>query len=203
MFDSIEGELSADEATRIVLRVPMGEGAISYELRTPLGTGARLPRNGRIARCWVATSSVDDLPRLFGFASQEERELFGLVRKVSGVGPSLALALLSADAPERLLQAIEAGDAKFLQRIKGIGKKTAERICLELQDRASKLLQTLGFAGSSVEAAPALSPVQEDAIAALVSLGFAELDAHQRIEKLPPKLSAAPVEELIKAALAS
>lgn len=207
MFDSIEGELQQDEATRIVLRVPMGSGALSYELRSPVGTGVRLPATGTsspsakpILRCWVATCAVDDLPRLFGFASPEERELFGLLRKVSGVGPSLALALLSADRPENLLQAIHGGDAKYLQRIKGVGKKTAERICLEIQDQAGKWLSTLG-APTRAQQAP--DPARDDAIAALIALGYDEPDARGRVERNRSKQPSATVEELIRAALSS
>jgi len=199
LLDFIEGELAAEEATRVVIRVGSERGALGYTLRVPLGTAERLNRQGDLVRILVTTCTVDELPRLFGFATEMERELFLLLRKVSGVGPKLALSLLSADSPPELLAAIGRGDAAWLKRIKGVGAKTADRICLEVRERAMSLLAVSGAKTTQTSADPAAA----DAILALVALGFSEAEASDRVGKASRKAEAASTEELVKAALRS
>ncbi len=197
MLDSIEGELAKGEPTRIVIRVGAELGAVLYQARVPLGTAERLEKTGALVRLFVTTCVVEDLPRLFGFATEEERELFLLLRKVSGVGPKLALSLLFVDMSGHLLTAIHSEDVGFLKSIKGVGAKTAQRICLEIKDSAGKWLLSLG----RPKAAPRTDPRLEDAVLALVSLGFAQSDAETRVRKANEAQQEAPTEELVKAAL--
>ena len=195
MFDFLEGRLASSEATKLVLAV----GGLGYALQTPLGTGARLGRRGDEARVFVLTVRQDELPKLLGFATHEERDLCSLLLRVAGIGPSLALALLSADSPRRLLQAIQQEDVAWLKRVKGVGAKTAQRICLEIKDRAGKWLALLGPEGSGPP--PEQDPIRTDAEQALVALGFAQSEAETRVEKARSSDPEAPVEALVKSAL--
>jgi Holliday junction DNA helicase RuvA len=143
---------------------------------------------------------VDGTPSLLGFASRGERELARKLLGVSGVGPSIALALLSVLAPAELARAIARGDTAALRSVKGVGQKTAERLCLELRDAMAKL--DLG----PVEAGgrPAHDQANDDAIAALVTLGYSEKDARDKLDKARrgrDAAGAADVEGLVKAVL--
>ena len=130
---------------------------------------------------------------LFGFATKNEKELFGKLTSVSGVGPKIALALLSGASVGELSMAIAGGDAKRIAAVKGVGKKTAEKICVELRDKVD------AFAGRG-EAGP--SPVVRDALAALRALGFNEETSAKMIaDALAKDPSADDVEKIIKQAL--
>jgi len=196
VFDFLEGELISGSPLRLILRV----GGVGYRLQAPLGTAERL-RQERGAdapvRVYTLTVAQEDLPRLLGFANEEERELCRLLLKVAGIGPSLALALLSADSPRRLLSAIEGEDVVWLKRVKGVGAKTAQRICLEIKDKARSWLETLG--GTS-EPTPR-DPLSHDAVLALTSLGFAPTEAETRVDAARRAQPDADAESLVKAAL--
>lgn len=194
MFDHLQGQLVRTEPTRLVVRV----GGVGYQCQVPLGTGERLERCDGGVLVYVLTVSQEDLPRLLGFASTEERDLCRLILKVGGIGPALALSLLSADSPRQLLRAIETEDVAWLKRIKGIGAKTAQRICLEIKDRATTWLTTLG---AESEPKTPRDPVQDDAIQALVSLGFSAAEAEKRVDSARKKDADAATEELVKTAL--
>lgn len=202
MFDHLEGRLLEVETTRIVLRVGGPEGAVAYQLRVPVGTGQRLRSDGGHARVFAQTCVQDELPRLFGFASREERDLFRLLIKVQSVGPSLALSLLSADSPHRILAAIRDEELDYLKRIKGIGAKTAQRLCLEIKDRAGTWLDSLA-ADQDLIPRPGVDSGVEDAVLALGSLGFSSPEARTRVEKVRQAQPDADTQTLVKAALRS
>jgi Holliday junction DNA helicase RuvA len=107
-------------------------GSVGYDVAVPLGTLATLPANGQPVVLWIHTHVREDELRLFGFASKRDREAFRTMLKVGGVGPKLALAILGALSGDQLAAAVESGDTRRLTAIPGIGKKTAERIVLEL-----------------------------------------------------------------------
>ncbi len=197
MFDHLEGRLVESQATRLVLRVGGPDGAIAYQMRTPLGTGERLGEEQGLRRVYTLTVSQDDLPHLLGFASREERALCQLLLQVSGIGPRLALSLLSADTPRRLLEAISQEDLVFLKSIKGLGPKTAGRLILECKDKVKTWLDEVGKDAS----APRQSPAAGDAAAALLALGFASSDAEKKVGKALQQAPDATVEELVKLAL--
>lgn len=146
---------------------------------------------------------VDGAPTLLGFASRKERELARELMTVSGVGPSICLAILSVLGPEPIAAAIVAGDSASLRQVKGVGSKTAERLCLELRDRVARL-DLAGAAGSGHEPVVAILPAShEDAIAALVVLGYSEKDARARVVRTVEKgAGGSTTEELIRAVLA-
>ena len=139
----------------------------------------------------------EDAFHLYGFLEQGEKEIFNLVTGISGVGPKLGLAILSGIEPEQLWRAVRGGDAARLTKIPGIGKKTANRLLLELD---GKLPQSLGGEGG---AAPVQSdPIAEDALSALMNLGYPEAKASQAVaQAMKNSGGALVIEDVIKQAL--
>jgi Holliday junction DNA helicase RuvA len=194
VYDHLVGEVVEAHGTKVVLRV----GGVGYELKTPVATSSGL-RVGDSARLWTILHVVDGMPSLLGFGSPSERELARRVLAVSGVGPSIALAILSTYDPPTFGHLVLQNDVAALKRVKGVGAKTAERLCLELRDRIAQL--DLGALGPAAPAPAGLTPAAQDAVAALVTLGFAERDARQKVEKIATDDPDAPTEQLIKRVL--
>jgi len=192
VYDHLLGEVVDKRASRVVVRC----GGVGYECRIPLNTSTQLTVG---AQCQLLTilHVVDGNPSLLGCAAAAERELARALLGVSSVGPTIALALLSVFAPSELAAAIARGDAAALKRVKGVGTKTAERLCLELRDALKKL--DLGVPGTTP--ARPLSEAAEDAVAALITLGYSEKDARTKVEKAVQRNAAADVEALVKAVL--
>ena len=138
---------------------------------------------------------------LFGFAAKEEREMFLKLTQVSGVGPKTALAILSGSSIGELSLAIASGNAKRISSIKGVGKKTAEKICVELKDKVSALA---ALASASRRGEDSKAPIVRDAILALSALGFGEENANKMVSKV---ISSEPgvkdAETLIRLALSA
>ena len=177
MFDSIRGRLTHVEPMRTVVEA----GGIGYEIQIPLSTYEVLPKVGEEAKLLLHPVVRETEWRLFGFHSVGEREVFRALLRVTGVGPTLALSLLSGLDPAAFRDAVAEGDVKELTRVKGIGRKTAERIVVELKDVVTKELsgvepspgRAIGVAGKTVE----------DAVRALVALGLQTAEARRRVEK--------------------
>ncbi|HLQ38953.1 MAG TPA: Holliday junction branch migration protein RuvA, partial [Planctomycetota bacterium] len=132
-----------------------------------------------------------------GFATRSERELCRKVLAVGGVGPSIALAVLSVFTPAEFAAHVRAGDVAMLKKVKGVGQKTAERLCLELRDVVTKLdLVTAGERTVPLAQQPAA-----DAIAALVTLGFSEKEAKEKVDKVRGRTADPTTEALVKAVL--
>ena len=197
MYDFLEGEVAQRSAARVVLDV----GGVGYELAVPLGSS--FPSSGR-ARAWTHLVVREDAHLLFGFSERETRELFRLLISVSGVGPVAGLSILSGIAREPLLQAIAEGDVKALTRIKGVGPKTAGQIVLDLQEKASKLRKTVRAADDPglLQPAPRGDAMLEDAVAALLSIGYSEKEARKSVERAAGKGAKKDLETLLRAALA-
>lgn len=191
MYDHLFGEVVEKSTARTVLRC----AGVGYECRISLSTAAALVV-GSTQMLFTMLHVVDGTPSLLGFATRAERELAKKVMSVSGVGPSIALALLSVYAPRDLAGLIAGGDAAALRRVKGVGQKTSERLCLELRDA----MQKLDLGG---ETAGRAAPTQaaDDAIAALVTLGFSEKDARDKVEKARRAAATADTEALVVAVL--
>lgn len=195
MYDFLEGTLVEHRATHVVVAV----NGVGYELAVPLGV--QFPaRDGRV-HVWTHLVVREDAHLLFGFPERRVREVFRLLLSVSGVGPAVALTLLSNLSADELLKAIAAEDEAALRRAKGVGKKTAEQILLDLREKAPRLLAA-GEKGTLVPrpAAP-VSRVQEDAMAALVSIGFTEKEARTSVEKAAKSVPADDLELLVRTAL--
>lgn len=182
MIVFLEGILDRKEPHRAVMNV----NGVGYEAAIALSTFDRLPAEGSRLRLLTLHVVREDAHLLYGFADEEERNAFLLVTAVNGIGPKLGLALLSGMPVRELKAAIVNGDIKRLSSVSGIGKKSAERIVLELRDKIGK-----GDAMEAIAGEVASGPVNaklRDALAALVSLGHKQADAQQLIRAAMPKI---------------
>lgn len=183
MIVFLEGILDRKEPHRAVMNV----NGVGYEAAIALSTFDRLPAEGSRFRLVTLHVVREDAHLLYGFADEEERNAFLLVTAVNGIGPKLGLALLSGMPVRELKAAIVNGDIKRLSSVSGIGKKSAERIVLELRDKIGK-----GDAMEAIAGEAPSGPVNaklRDALAALVSLGHKQADAQQLIRAAMPNIT--------------
>ena len=174
-------------------------GGVGYEALIPLSTFDRLPATGDKVKIFTYHAVREDDEILFGFATPEERDMFTQVTSVSGVGPKTALAVLSGFTIGDLQLAISQGDAKRIATVKGVGKKTAERIVVELKDKVNPIE---ALANSSVASTGTQRTMLRDAMLALSALGFTEDKARKMVSDVleaDPKI--ADTETVIKRAL--
>jgi Holliday junction DNA helicase RuvA len=171
--------------------VIVGVGGVSLRVSVPTTTATTLGSIGSGVHLHTHLLVREEEVELYGFATREALQLFQLLMTVNGVGPRLALALLGSLQPEALILALAAGDVKRLQQTPGIGRKTAERLVLELREKLSR-----GYTQAPVRADAA----QDDALAALVSLGYSIADAAQALKDVPPA-GEALIEERVRLAL--
>jgi Holliday junction DNA helicase RuvA len=198
MITFLEGIIEDKQPTHVVINV----GGVGYEVVIPLSSYDRLP--GEAERCRILTYDHirEDAHQLFGFMTEGERRMFVLLLTVSGIGPKLALTTLSGLTSRELKVAIAEGDIKRLSSISGIGKKTAERMVVELRDK-------LG-AGEVLEASSGTRDLSEsdvklrDAIMALISLGYKRMEAQDMVTRVmsDPSAGQGSVEDLVRKALA-
>ncbi|MBK5290521.1 MAG: Holliday junction branch migration protein RuvA [Acidobacteriia bacterium] len=156
-------------------------GGVGYEVTIPVSTFSLLPNAGEPVTLRVHTHVREDSLALFGFASLDEKRLFEKLIQVSGIGPKLAITVLSGLASADLVHAIRQGQVEMLVRIPGVGKKTAERMVLELRDK----LDLLGGdrAASTASSPSSLDPVEEDVLSALMNLGCNRASAEAAVKK--------------------
>jgi Holliday junction DNA helicase RuvA len=171
-------------------------GGVGYELHIPITTYTQLPETGSEVRLRVYTHVREDTLALYGFLSQDEKTLFEKLIGVSGIGPSLAVKVLSGLAATELIAAIRKGEIERLVRIPGVGKKTAERMVLELRD---KLPPAAGEGAGS--APPSLSELEHDVLSALLNLGCTRPAAEQAVRKAKTGGAPADFEPLFRRAL--
>lgn len=191
MIASVRGEVLVRRADHVVVE----SGGVGYRLAVSAETLKAVPASGRDVVLHAHLVARDDSLLLYGFASEEERDLFLHLTSVSGVGPKVAIAILSAGAPRELLRAIAAGDAKRFQAVPGVGKRTSERLIVELREKV---------AGELEEGVPAIDAGPDDdprtlARDGLVGLGYTVPEA----ERLLADAEGETPEELIGAALRS
>jgi Holliday junction DNA helicase RuvA len=170
---------------------------IGYEVDAPMTTFYEMPAVGEEVTLFTHLAVREDAHTLYGFAKRTDRELFRNLLKVNGVGARLALAILSGMETRVFISCVQAGDASALVKLPGIGKKTAERLIIELRDRLELAAEAVTSA-VSVAAVPAASPV-EDAVSALVGLGYKPQQASQMVRAL--KTADMSSEEIIRSAL--
>jgi len=197
MIVSLRGKLT--EAT--VLRVVIESAGVGYEVNIPVTTAERLPKVGSEIFLLIHHVFREDGQALYGFAVSEERDFFRLlVEKVSGVGPKLALTILSRLSLPVLRDAITRGDVALLSQCPGIGKKTAERLVIELRDKVGVDSGTSSVGASLPSNVP--PSAVSDAVAALIALGNKAVDADKAVRAAVLKLgSGATADQLVKAAL--
>jgi len=176
-------------------------GGVGYELAISVTTYTEIGEVGAEARLHVHTHVREDALLLFGFAEVTEKRLFEKLLTISGIGPKLAITVLSGISAERLVGAIRGGDHATLTRIPGIGKKTAERVVLELKD---KLDDMAGFTAEGVVVRPSLGATAEDVLSALVNLGYARPIAQKAVESAAKDAAVAgDFEKLFRASMAA
>jgi holliday junction DNA helicase RuvA len=162
-------------------------GGVGYLVFCSSRTLGRLPQGGEAAQLFIETHVREDHIHLYGFTESVEREWFRLLLTVQGVGSKVALALLSALAPEDLARAIAAGDKTMLTRAQGVGPKLAARLVTELKDKAPGIGLSLAPAAGGTTAALEAGPL-EDAISGLVNLGYRRVEAHAAVVKVAAAL---------------
>ena len=194
MIAWLKGELLEKQPPSILLNV----NGVGYELEAPMSTFYELPEVGQTTTLYVHMVVREDAQLLFAFSSKQQRELFRSLIKVNGVGPKVALAILSTLTAQELLSCMVNEDVTQLCKVPGIGKKTAQRLVVEMKDRLEKEFADVEFDSASQQGG--VTHDRNDAIAALVSLGYKNTDASKVVKALPNDLSS---EELIRQALRS
>ncbi len=165
MIGFLKGRLAAKQPPSLLIDV----NGVGYELEAPMSTFYGLPATGEPVALFTHLVIREDAHILFGFGTDGERRLFRGLLKVSGVGPKIALGILSGASVDDFMRIIEAEDAAMLTRIPGIGRKTAERVIIEMRDSVQKL--TAPTAGQASALGAALTP-QSEAFSALIALGY-------------------------------
>jgi Holliday junction DNA helicase RuvA len=196
MIGRLRGRVLSDEATGAAVVDVQGVG---YEVSTPVGSVARARSDASSeVELWIHTHVREDALDLFGFATELDRRVFRLLLGVPNVGPKTALGVLSALAVDDLARAVERGDHARLGKVPGIGKKTAERLVLELKEKLR------GLDSGSTPAAPvqSLGTEADRLLSALVGMGYRAGEAERAVSALGPKLSTEPLANLLREALA-
>lgn len=197
MYEYLDGEIAGRNAAQLVLDV----GGVGYDISVPLGS--QFPAVGR-ARVWTHLVVREDAHILCGFPDRETRDLFRLLLSVRGVGPVMALGILSGLPREPLLDAVANGDAATLTKIRGVGKKTADQILLDMREKAARLRAELATKGASRSAAGVQADDSvEDAVQALVSIGYSEKEAKKSVERAAQRVDKKNLELLVRTALTS
>lgn len=175
MISQVSGKLVAKDLDRVELMTASG---VAYELTIPLGVYESLPRPGEACALHTYLVVKEDALQLFGFSSAFERKVFKRVLDAKGVGPSLAIGLLSALSAERLVRAIRERDVATLQGAPRVGRKKAEQLILDLAEKMEDLLTEVGRPTTEV----GTGAVPEDAVRALMSLGYGSPDAERAVK---------------------
>lgn len=191
MIAHLRGRILKKDAQTVVVDV----GGVGYQVTIPVSTFYRLGEPGTEVNLLTHTHVREDALALFGFLTATEQTLFEHLIAVAGVGPRLAISILSGIETPELVGALRASDVARLTRIPGVGKKTAERLVVELKDKMTGL--------EGVEPAPEESPVgpREDLVSALVHLGYSRAEAERGVEKALQREGDGPFEELLRRTL--
>jgi holliday junction DNA helicase RuvA len=196
MITFLDGKLVSALPTQATVDV----NGVGYEVFIPLSSYDKLPTVGQAIRILTHLAVREDAHILYGFMTVPERDLFRLlVNNVSGIGPKLALAVLSGMSVSNFKTSVVNSDIAAISKISGLGKKTAERIVLELKDKLG-----VAAAWEAATAAHAPTPEQEqanEAVLALIALGYKQVDAHKAVRDLQMQGQAKSAEELVKLAL--
>jgi len=186
---TVSGELAGRNGDTVIVQT---DGGVGYEVAIPAGVFNRLPADGQRIRLYTELVVREDAWLLFGFDEPSERTVFQRLLGASGFGPKLALALLSALGPERTVRAIRARDLVTLSSVSGIGRKKAERLAIELQDR---------FDDVTIRAAAPRAGGSEEAVRALVALGYTPAAADDAVRAAQGDVALEDTPALIRRAL--
>ncbi len=193
MIGFLQGKLLAASPDRVLLDV----GGVGYEIHVPLSTFSEIQREvaGGSVGLYVHTHVRADAIELFGFHTEREKLLFEKLLGVGGIGPRLARVILSGMPPEQLIGALASGDTARLATIPGVGKKTAQRMVVELKDKAQKLAADLPPAAT-------VSP-EDDLVLAMVNLGYKPAEAERAVSRARAEHPDGDFQEILKASLKS
>lgn len=195
MLGHLRGTLLEKQPNLIIVEA----GGVGYEVLIPVSTYSALPEEGAEVRLRIHTHVREDSLALFGFFTKEEKQLFEKLIGVGGIGPKLGITVLSGLATAELVEAIRGGRLEQLVRIPGVGKKTAERMVLELRDKLD-LFATPG--GGKKAIAPSLDPSERDVVSALINMGCKPAAAEEASRKAHAAAPDAEFEALFRRALA-
>ncbi|HPR17071.1 MAG TPA: Holliday junction branch migration protein RuvA [Candidatus Cloacimonadota bacterium] len=193
MIAFLDGIVTAKEPVNVVIDC----NGVGYFVHIPLSTFDKLPDNGKKARLFIHYSfNESDGVRLFGFFSKEERDVFRQLISISKIGPKLALAILSGLSVQDFIRAIQAGDIGLIATIPGIGKKSAERLIIELKDKVGSIADLSDLMSTSGD-----KDIVMEAETALVTLGYRQFEVRKSIAVLLKENDFKTSEEIIKAAI--
>jgi Holliday junction DNA helicase RuvA len=186
----LEGRLAEKKPEGLVLDV----NGVGYEVRVPLSTFLELPDEGKTVRLQIHTYVREEALHLYGFLTEEERSAFGLLLGTSGVGPRLAISILSGLPVGRLVEAVRRGDITALRGVPGVGLKTAERIVVDLRDKVGQVEMIHGASPSN--------GAEEATVSALLNLGYPRTEAENAVRRARETLGdSSALEDLIREAL--
>jgi Holliday junction DNA helicase RuvA len=187
MIARLSGKLADVNFTQCIVDV----NGVGYQVFIPMSTFDKLPREGEDICLFICTQVREDAISLYGFYTMPEKQLFEILIGTTGVGPKLALSILSSMPVERFVSAVVNSDLDIIKRISGIGKKTAERLIVELKDKLSKVMPSVA-SDSSMVVSDEKAVAMEDAVAALEQLGFKRETINKALEKI---VNSIPAEE--------
>lgn len=192
MISFLDGVLVSKTPTEIIVDV----NGVGYSVHIPLSTFQKLDGLNQRVKVFTHLHVREDAMQLYGFATEPERELFRMLISVSGIGPKIAQGILSGMDAAELKQCISTGDVASLTTIQGVGRKTAERIVMELRDKLGKPEESLGVLSLGKQAS-----IRSEALNALLSLGFTRSSAEAALRTVLQRTQDLSLEELIKQAL--
>jgi len=196
MIAFLRGKLLEKHPNQVIVET----AGVGYDVAIPVSTFSALPGSGSEIALRIHTHVREDTLALFGFWTAEEKALFEKLISVSGIGPSLAIKVLSGLATSAIIDAIRGGQVEHLVRIPGVGKKTAERMVLELKDKLDGIGESAGRIVPAKLESP-LAAVEQDVLSALINLGCKRLDAEAAVRKARASVPATDFEPLFRKAL--
>lgn len=198
MIGHLRGTILEKHPNQVIVE----SAGVGYDVQIPISTYTALADPGATAALRIHTHVREDALLLFGFATVEEKALFERLISVSGIGPKLAITVLSGLPTADLVSAIRGGDVAHLVRIPGVGKKTAERMVLELKDKLAGV-DVAGKTATPTSAGISLNPIDQDVLSALQNLGCSRPAAEEALRKVKERGVPAEFEPLFRAALAA
>lgn len=198
MFEFFKGKLFSSDTTSAVIEI----GGIGYKLGISLNTSLALPKINDEVSLFAYFHVSENSQALYGFISKEEREVFLKLIDISGIGPKVALGILSGISVEQIVNAVENEDVSAFKSVSGVGKKTAERLILELKGKLTAIIPKTSLRPVSQKSQPSAKSSRDDAFSGLIALGYTENQVRIALAKLDKELDAdTPAHVWITAAL--